>query len=143
MVGEGHPTSRPHQDLESRIYVSFHFFILFQEISVSSVSTYLDALAENSRGLQFRNKIRFSTKVSIKIGCPWINIELYFFFSFSVTACQLRSVQLQLRVSMGLSVWRETSKKLTVCREKGKKLTVCRDYFCSDNRVVCRGSQWG
>ena len=38
---------------------------------------------------------------------------------------------------MGLSVWRETSKKLTVCREKGKKLTVCRDYFCSDNRVVC------
>ena len=47
------------------------------------------------------------------------------------------------RVSMGLSVWRETSKKLTVCREKGKKLTVCRDYFCSDNRVVCRGSQWG
>ena len=24
------------------------------------------------------------------------------------------------RVSMGLSVWRETSKKLTVCREKGK-----------------------
>ena len=47
------------------------------------------------------------------------------------------------RVSMGLSVWRETSKKLTVCREKGKKLTVCRDYFCSDNCVVCRGSQWG
>ena len=44
---------------------------------------------------------------------------------------------------MGLSVWRETSKKLTVCREKGKKLTVCRDYFCSDNRVVCGGSQWG
>ena len=44
---------------------------------------------------------------------------------------------------MGLSVWRETSKKLTVCREKGKKLTVCRDYFCLDNRVVCRGSQWG
>ena len=28
---------------------------------------------------------------------------------------------------MGLSVWRETSKKLTVCREKGKKLTVCRE----------------
>ena len=47
------------------------------------------------------------------------------------------------RVSMGLSVWRETSKKLTVCREKGKKLTVCRDYFCSDNRVVRRGYQWG
>ena len=44
---------------------------------------------------------------------------------------------------MGLSVWRETSKKLTVCREKGKKLTVCRELFCSDNRVVCRGSQWG
>ena len=33
------------------------------------------------------------------------------------------------RVSMGLSVWRETSKKLTVCREKGKKLTVCRELF--------------
>ena len=33
------------------------------------------------------------------------------------------------RVSMGLSAWRETSKKLTVCREKRKKLT--------DNRVVC------
>ena len=47
------------------------------------------------------------------------------------------------RVSMGLSVWRETSKKLTVCREKGKKLTVCRDYFCSDNRVIRRGYQWG
>ena len=30
---------------------------------------------------------------------------------------------------MGLSVWRETSKKLTVCREKGKKLTVCRKFF--------------
>ena len=30
---------------------------------------------------------------------------------------------------MGLSVWRETSKKLTVCREKGKKLTVCRELF--------------
>ena len=30
---------------------------------------------------------------------------------------------------MGLSVWRETSKKLTVCREKGKKLTVCRESF--------------
>ena len=44
---------------------------------------------------------------------------------------------------MGLSVWRETSKKLTVCREEGKKLTVCRDYFCSDNHVVCGGSQWG
>ena len=44
---------------------------------------------------------------------------------------------------MGLSVWRETSKKLTVCREKGKKLTVCRDYSCSDNRVVRRGYQWG
>ena len=28
---------------------------------------------------------------------------------------------------MGLSVWRETSKKLTVCRE----------LFCPDNRVVC------
>ena len=41
------------------------------------------------------------------------------------------------RVSMGLSVWRETSKKLTVCREKGKKLTVCRELFCPDNRVVC------
>ena len=38
---------------------------------------------------------------------------------------------------MGLSVWRETSKKLTVCREKGKKLTVCRELFCPDNRVVC------
>ena len=38
---------------------------------------------------------------------------------------------------MGLSVWRETSKKLTVCREKGKKLTVCREFFCPDNRVVC------
>ena len=34
-----------------------------------------------------------------------------------------------MRVSMGLSVWRETSKKLTVCREKGKKLTVCRELF--------------
>ena len=34
-----------------------------------------------------------------------------------------------LRVSMGLSVWRETSKKLTVCREKGKKITVCRELF--------------
>ena len=34
-------------------------------------------------------------------------------------------------VSMGLSVWRETSKKLTVCREKGKKLTVCRELFLS------------
>ena len=33
------------------------------------------------------------------------------------------------RVSMGLSVWRETSKKLTVCREKGRKLTVCRELF--------------
>ena len=32
---------------------------------------------------------------------------------------------------MGLSVWRETSKKLTVCREKGKKLTVCRELFLS------------
>ena len=42
-----------------------------------------------------------------------------------------------MRVSMGLSVWRETSKKLTVCREKGKKLTVCRELFCTDNRVVC------
>ena len=41
-----------------------------------------------------------------------------------------------MRVSMGLSVWRETSKKLTVCREKGKKLTVCRELFCPDNRVV-------
>ena len=30
---------------------------------------------------------------------------------------------------MGLSVWRETSKKLTVYREKGKKLTVCRELF--------------
>ena len=30
---------------------------------------------------------------------------------------------------MGLSVWRETSKKLTVCREKGKKFTVCRELF--------------
>ena len=30
---------------------------------------------------------------------------------------------------MGLSVWRETSKKLTVCREKGKTLTVCRELF--------------
>ena len=30
---------------------------------------------------------------------------------------------------MGLSVWRETSRKLTVCREKGKKLTVCRELF--------------
>ena len=30
---------------------------------------------------------------------------------------------------MGLSVWRETSKKLTVCREKGKKLTMCRELF--------------
>ena len=30
---------------------------------------------------------------------------------------------------MGLSVWRETSKKLTVCREKGKKLPVCRELF--------------
>ena len=30
---------------------------------------------------------------------------------------------------MGLSVWRETSKKFTVCREKGKKLTVCRELF--------------
>ena len=30
---------------------------------------------------------------------------------------------------MGLSVWRDTSKKLTVCREKGKKLTVCRELF--------------
>ena len=38
---------------------------------------------------------------------------------------------------MGLSVWRETSKKLTVCREKGKKLTVCRELFYPDNRVVC------
>ena len=38
---------------------------------------------------------------------------------------------------MGLSVWRETSKKLTVCREKGKKLTLCRELFLSDNRVVC------
>ena len=38
---------------------------------------------------------------------------------------------------MGLSVWRETSKKLTVCREKGKKLTVCRELFCPDNHVVC------
>ena len=38
---------------------------------------------------------------------------------------------------MGLSEWRETSKKLTVCREKGKKLTVCRELFCPDNRVVC------
>ena len=38
---------------------------------------------------------------------------------------------------MGLSVWRETSKKLTVCREKWKKLTVCRELFCPDNRVVC------
>ena len=38
---------------------------------------------------------------------------------------------------MGLSVWRETSKKLTVCREKGKKLTVCRELFYRDNRVVC------
>ena len=26
------------------------------------------------------------------------------------------------RVSMGLSVWRETSKKLTVCREKREKI---------------------
>ena len=32
---------------------------------------------------------------------------------------------------MGLSVWRETSKKLTVCREKGKKLTVFRELFLS------------
>ena len=31
------------------------------------------------------------------------------------------------RVSMGLSVWHETSKKLTACRE----------LFCPDNRVVC------
>ena len=38
---------------------------------------------------------------------------------------------------MGLSVWRETSKKLTVCREKGKKLTVRRELFYPDNRVVC------
>ena len=38
---------------------------------------------------------------------------------------------------MGLSMWRETSKKLTVCREKGKKLTVCRGLFCPDNCVVC------
>ena len=39
------------------------------------------------------------------------------------------------RVSMGLSVWRETSKKLTVCREKGKKLTVCRELFLF--RLAC------
>ena len=32
---------------------------------------------------------------------------------------------------MGLSVWRETSKKLTMGREKGKKLTVCRELFLS------------
>ena len=32
---------------------------------------------------------------------------------------------------MGLSVWRETSKKLTGCREKGKKLTVGRELFLS------------
>ena len=44
---------------------------------------------------------------------------------------------------MELSVWRETSKKLTVCREKGKKKPCVVNYFCSDNRVVCRGSQWG
>ena len=41
------------------------------------------------------------------------------------------------RVSMGLSVWRETSKRLNVFREKGKTLTVCRELFCPDNRVVC------
>ena len=34
-----------------------------------------------------------------------------------------------MRVSMGLRVWRETSKKLTVYREKRKKLTVCRELF--------------
>ena len=46
-----------------------------------------------------------------------------------------------MRVSVGLRVWRETSKKLTVCREKGKKLTVCRELFCPDNRVVCSFEQ--
>ena len=40
-----------------------------------------------------------------------------------------KQARLIKRVSMGLSVWRETSKKLTVCREKGKKLTVCRELF--------------
>ena len=30
---------------------------------------------------------------------------------------------------MGLSVWRETSKKSTVFREKGKKLTARWNYF--------------
>ena len=38
---------------------------------------------------------------------------------------------------MGLSVWREKSKKLTLWREKGKKITVCRELFFPDKRVVC------
>ena len=38
---------------------------------------------------------------------------------------------------MGLSVWREKSKKLTLWREKGKKITVCRELLFPDKRVVC------
>ena len=53
---------------------------------------------------------------------PWLDFQLK-----SSHVIERRSSV--MRVSMGLSVWRETSKKLTVCREKGKKLTVCRELF--------------
>ena len=61
------------------------------------------------------------------VPCCRINwIELQGFLSLE----KIISLHLSFtRVSMGLSVWRETSKKLTVCREKGKKLTVCRELF--------------
>ena len=56
----------------------------------------------------------------------WANAESIFLtvrrWPAELTAILARPKQPCERVSMGLSVWRETSKKLTLCREKGNKI---------------------
>ena len=74
----------------------------------------------------FANPV-FITPGRLKI---YLNLKLYVNVHDSKFT-QVTAVIIIMRDSMGLSVWREPSKKLTVRREKGKKLTVCRELFLS------------